>query len=56
MLRSLNKGGKPKDKKEMSKDELDYVERSDREARKHRIKVALRKKQIEEAEKALGGV
>lgn len=54
MLRALNKGGKPKDKKEMSKDELEYVERAEKQAANHRITVALRKKTREDALKALG--
>ena len=54
MLRSLDPKGKPKAKKDLSKDELAYLERAEQRADDHRIDVALRKKTREEARKTLG--
>jgi hypothetical protein len=54
MLRSLDSKGKPKAKKDMSKNELAYLERAETRADDHRVDVALRKKTRDDARKTLG--
>lgn len=54
MLRPLDDKGKPKSKKDMTKDDLEYLARAERQAENHRIDVALRKKTRDEARKTLG--
>lgn len=52
MLRSLDptNGYKPKDRKDMSKGELEYLERAAKRDRELQITAELRQMQIEEAE------
>ena len=54
MLRSLDKNGKPKAKKDLSKEEAEYVERAERRAVELRINGELTRKTREEARKTLG--